>query len=45
MILVKTFSDALNEFLKTNALWLALAVVGAILIALALILILNKKKK
>ena len=43
MILL-TFRDTFNAFLKNNALWIALAVVGVIVITLV-VLILNGKKK
>ena len=44
MILL-TFRDALNLFLKNNAFYIALIIVGIILITFALILIIGDKKK
>ena len=45
MIIYSTFSDAFNAFLKSNAFYIALAIVGVILITLALIVIFGKKNK
>ena len=39
------FKDAFNGFLQKNALWIALALVGVILVVIALILILGRKVK
>ena len=44
-MIFSTFSDALNAFLKSNAFYIALALVGIILITLSLILIFGKKNK
>lgn len=44
-MILSTFNDSLNAFLKNNALILALIIVGAIAITLALILFFAKKKK
>ena len=44
MNILVTFSDALNEFLKNNALWIALIFVGLIIITLITIFVLNKKR-
>ena len=43
--LVLTFKDDVNAFLKNNALWMALVLVGAILITILVILIFAKKAK
>ena len=46
MILVlDQLKDDFNAFLKNNALWIALVLVGIIAITVALILILGRKKK
>ena len=39
------FKDDFNSFLQKNALWIALALVGVILVVIALILILGRKVK
>lgn len=44
-MILSTFNDSLNAFLKNNALVLALIIVGAIAITLVLILLFAKKKK
>lgn len=45
MIIYSELKDDFNAFLKANALWICLVLVGIILITLAVILILNKKPK
>ena len=46
MILVlDQLKDDFNAFLKNNALWIALVLVGIIAITIALILIFGRKKK
>ena len=42
-MILETFKDTLNEFLKSNAFYISLAVVGVCLIA-ALIFILIKRR-
>lgn len=44
-IIFDELKDNANAFLKSNALWIALAIVGVIIITIVLILILNKKNK
>ena len=44
MVLV-TFKDALNDFLKNGALWIAVAIVGVILLTLLYLFIRNRKAK
>lgn len=39
-----TFRDTFNQFLKTNALYIALVVVGIILVTLLVLLLKIKKK-
>jgi len=39
-----TFKDDINAFLKSNALYICLGIIGLILITLFLILFLNRKK-
>ena len=45
MYILSTFSDNLNAFLKANALYIALAFVGLIVVSLVAMIIIGKKKK
>ena len=45
MVVLNDLKNNLNGFLKANALWIALALVGVILIVVALILIFGNAKK
>ena len=42
---ILTFKDDLNAFLKNNALWIALVIVGLIAISVLLIVLLGKRAK
>ena len=44
-IILSNFSDSLNAFLKSNALFLALAIVGLIIVTFVTLLVVNRKKK
>ena len=44
MYILSTFSDNLNAFLKTNALFIALGIVTLIVVSLVLLIVLNRKK-
>ncbi len=44
-MILSTFGDSINAFLKNNALFIALAVVGVILITLIVLLIRGRKSK
>ena len=43
-IILSNFSDSLNAFLKSNALFIALAIVGLIIVTLVTLLLINRKK-
>lgn len=45
MIILDDLKDTMNGFLKANALWISLSLVGVIVIVIALILIFGRKKK
>ena len=45
MIVLDQLKDDFNAFLKNNALWISLVLVGIIIIVIALILIFGRKKK
>ena len=45
IIVLDDLKNNLNGFLKNNALWIALVIVGIILITISLILIFGRKKK
>ena len=45
MIVLDQLKDDFNAFLKNNALWISLVLVGIIVIVIALILIFGRKKK
>lgn len=44
-IIFDELKDNTNEFLKNNALWIALAIVGVIIITIVLFLVFNRKGK
>ena len=44
-MILSTFGDSINLFLKNNAFFIALAIVGVILVTLAVILIRGRKQK
>ena len=44
-VILSNFSESLNAFLKANALYIALALVGIIALTFVSLLIYNKKKK
>lgn len=44
-IIFDELKDNTNEFLKNNALWIALAIVGVIIITIVLFLVFNRKAK
>ena len=45
MIILDDLKDTMNGFLKANALWISLSLVGIIVIVIVLILIFGRKKK
>ena len=45
IIIFDALKDNLNGFLKQNALWIALGLVGVIIIVIGIILLVNLKKK
>ena len=44
-MVLATFKDSLNELLKNGGLWIAIGLVGLIVITVVLLLVLNHKKK
>lgn len=45
MMVLLTFKDALNDFLKNGGFYIAIGIVGLIIITLAVLFIINRKKK
>lgn len=45
MMVLLTFKDALNDFLKNGGLYIAIGIVGLIIITLTILFIINRKKK
>ena len=43
--IILTFKDDLNAFLKNNAIWIAVAIIGLILVSVFLIVFLGKRAK
>ena len=44
-MVLATFKDSLNELLKNGGLWIAVGLVGLIVITVVLLLVMNHKKK
>lgn len=44
-MVLATFKDAVNEFLRSGALYIALGIVAVIIATIVLMLVLNRKKK